>query len=951
MAIRLCVLFLLLISIGRVAADAGRLDPGFVLQSAPNGAVHTVLELPDGSIIIGGEFTQVGTVQQAYLAKIDASGILDTNFTPALDAAVFTIEADINVVMDGFYIGGSFTTANQTPSKGVVKLQIDGTLHDTPFTVGNGFDGPVYTLKTTTRGTVLVGGNFDFFQGSPARNLVALAGHNASLVANCEASDTVYTISDGLQSGTYICAGNFLNINGSTARRIASIDGSGNSFGSPNPWPIANGAIRKVKILHRSGPGFQVSPIIVFSGDFTSVQGVSSTGLASYLIKNGSFTTISFGSSGASSATSLLVDAENRLLVANDTGSIWGFDDIEYVSGKLTWKSDTNLLPHLHANAAVRCIHQSTDGRYYIGGEFTTVDAIAAPYFARLHGPQGTAVPEAPTIKDFQPTDNRAYIELLEANYLLSYELQISSDEGTTWRSWLVSEQPPHFLQGFRPATDYWIRVRVENVNGWGAWGNHLPFSTSPLRDAGTLAYVPNPMPFSAYGLSAVFVDSNGHLGVVGTGAFHDTFTGDLIVVNDRLQLQYKFNSTNNPRVNTAAPIVSGGYYVEHTSGMIERSNANGIIDTDFSAGYQFGSNVVVLATQSDGKLLVGGTYTKNGGAPNDGLVRLNANGEVDATYAPELKKWANAGTIEKLVIFPDDSVLAIGYFDSVNGTPIEGGAVKLTPSGAVDTSFFLDPTHYWDVEDAVIDAQGRVILAGLFNSSIGVQRVNADGSIDSSWQGPAMTYKTNSTRSADLISMQTDGKLVVAGSFTEANGQSARGIARLNTDGSLDTSFDVGLGNLSSSGLYGSLTDIVCLPNGTIAVVGWFSFFDGNPNDGFALIRGNTPLSQFQQWLLMHGLPLDSDPSADDDGDGVALAFEFAYHMNPHKRDVFTFIHQQGSSAKIAAPAERVPNMQWAFSTDLTNWQYFPIRGDWCMYPPSGSSNTNGFYRVKINP
>ena len=138
---------------------------------------------------------------------------------------------------------------------------------------------------------------------------------------------------------------------------------------------------------------------------------------------------------------------------------------------------------------------------------------------------------------------------------------------------------------------------------------------------------------------------------------------------------------------------------------------------------------------------MIGGTFQQFNGANHPYIARLNTNGLEDATFAP--------------ADYPDDSVWALA-----------------------------------------IQTNNQVIIAGDF-TMIGqvprahIARYNADGSLDLSFD-PG----TNAPDGSILcLALQPDGKVVIGGQFAHLGGQSLRSLARLNADGSADTSFNANLG------------------------------------------------------------------------------------------------------------------------------------------------------------
>lgn len=126
---------------------------------------------------------------------------------------------------------------------------------------------------------------------------------------------------------------------------------------------------------------------------------------------------------------------------------------------------------------------------------------------------------------------------------------------------------------------------------------------------------------------------------------------------------------------------------------------------------------------------------------------------------------------------------------------------------GDVDPSFITGPGVNGSVQRMAWQADGKVLIAGSFTRVKGLARtnlarLNADGSGDASFQthilpdySPYAPY--HSVRS---IALQTNGQIIIAGSFTNVNGQTRLGLARLNADGSLDHAYHPGTGPLHTA-------------------------------------------------------------------------------------------------------------------------------------------------------
>ncbi len=102
-------------------------------------------------------------------------------------------------------------------------------------------------------------------------------------------------------------------------------------------------------------------------------------------------------------------------------------------------------------------------------------------------------------------------------------------------------------------------------------------------------------------------------------------------------------------------------------------------------------------------------------------------------------------------------------------------------------------------------------------------------------------------------LGVQVDGKLIVGGRFTTFNGTPRAGVARLNADGSLDTSFDPGTGVTASAAPAHGVYDVVVQPDGRMLLAGFFNAYDGTLQPG--LVRVNTDGSLDTSFVTGNGV------------------------------------------------------------------------------------------------
>lgn len=212
----------------------------------------------------------------------------------------------------------------------------------------------------------------------------------------------------------------------------------------------------------------------------------------------------------------------------------------------------------------------------------------------------------------------------------------------------------------------------------------------------------------------------------------------------------------------------------------------------------------------------------------------------LDTTF--NIGTGAQGGFVESMAIQPDGKILICGNFTSFNGQP-KSYVARLNSNGSVDTNFTAD-VSYW-VRYMALQTDGKIVIGGYFTSVGGqsrnlVSRLNSNGSLDTNFvvgtgctgsMGVAIDGNTNAFLFA--ISIQTDQKILIAGNFTNYNGVFQRGVARLNTNGSLDSTF-VG------TGVNNWVRSMRILANGQILLTGWFTEYNNRTYNRMVRINPN---------------------------------------------------------------------------------------------------------------
>ena len=217
---------------------------------------------------------------------------------------------------------------------------------------------------------------------------------------------------------------------------------------------------------------------------------------------------------------------------------------------------------------------------------------------------------------------------------------------------------------------------------------------------------------------------------------------------------------------------------------------ALGDYDTTFGDPNVIGGTVLSVVVQDDGKILIGGGFSSVGGEARYGVARLNADGTLDTTFGdPNVID----GSVLSVAVQGDGKILIGGGFDSVGGEP-RNGVTRLNADGTLDTTFG-DTNPNNTVESVVVQDDGKILICGSFYSvggepRNGVTRLNADGTLDTTFRDPNLEYYS---ASGDVysVAVQGDGKILIGGHFNSVGGEARYKVARLNANGTVDTTFN----------------------------------------------------------------------------------------------------------------------------------------------------------------
>jgi uncharacterized delta-60 repeat protein len=258
-------------------------------------------------------------------------------------------------------------------------------------------------------------------------------------------------------------------------------------------------------------------------------------------------------------------------------------------------------------------------------------------------------------------------------------------------------------------------------------------------------------------------------------------------------------NAVNLIGLQTSNKSIISGYFTSYNNilqNRIARLNTNLTLDASFNSTGPNPSNQPPqsMAIQSDDKIIVVGSFTGfSGGSNGFGIARLNVDGNIDTSFN-------TGGTGISLVnyiaytcaIQQDGKILVGGQFGSYNGVSC-GSLIRLNSNGSIDTTFsFPNYPSSW-VSRVLIQTDGKILVEGLFGYAFTdptnrhLIRLNSNGTLDSSFTsgytgptGPIPSVSYSNVITLQNMALQSDGKIIIVGAFTNYNGTSTKNIIRL---------------------------------------------------------------------------------------------------------------------------------------------------------------------------
>ncbi len=295
--------------------------------------------------------------------------------------------------------------------------------------------------------------------------------------------------------------------------------------------------------------------------------------------------------------------------------------------------------------------------------------------------------------------------------------------------------------------------------------------------------------------------------------------------------------------------IMIGGEFTQvnnvNTPGLA-RLNLNGGLDTSFNAGSGADGTVYtitqMLLPTSPTDLtnvpyyVIGGNFANYDGNPASGVARVTPSGVFDPNFNLGLGVTGSNAAVHAVAITPGNQILVAGDFTSFDNQA-HHHLVRLNVDGSLDTNFTAFDGISSDINGSiramVVQPDGRIIIGGLFTIVNGgnfnyVARLNSDGTIDTNFN-----VGVGCNNNVGALALDSQLRILVGGSFTQASGVTRNGLTRLNPDGTMDPSINFGFG------ANGFVDSIVVQTNDEIDVAGGFTTFGNIAENNFARLFG----------------------------------------------------------------------------------------------------------------
>ena len=779
---------------------------GFVATGTFPNIVYAAIPQTDGKLILGGNFSSIAGVPRGTLARLNLDQSVDMSFAPSTDGVVYCVA----VQPDGkILVGGIFSQVTPGVARSrLARFNADGSL-DAGFNAGlisGSGDTAVFGITVQADSKILINGDFSSVAGT-ARNGVARLNADGSMDPGFTAAGGTISGSPGnvlslalRPDGKILVGGGFSEMNGAPHNGIALLNANG-TVDNAYTTSAANTFAMAIQ------PNGQV----LISGFFSSVNGTPRSGNAR-LNADGS---VEAGYISSRTVPTFSLQTDGRVM----TSAVC-----------LSPNGTTSFFVTVNGPNTPTCASHQADGKILLGGDFTGIGGVTRRGLARVYNSetavQSVALPDSDRVQWFRsgtmPEVTRVTFEL-------------STNGGASWSALGAGVRIAggwEYNGGGLPASGM-VRARGFTKSGYFTGSQGLIEQVKTYTGFPPIVVAPTSTAITSTSATlGGLVSSDGGAAITERGVVlsRSVSNGDPVIGGPNVVKIPTAGTTGIFTVSATGLIPAGDYffraYATNANGTIYTNPVAtftalpaGLVDAAYNPNVGSGQ-VTATAVQSDGKTIVGGTFTTVGGAAHANLARVNADGSVDATFNPTV----NSGTRAVAVQF-DGKIVIGGGFTQVNGSTRDGLA-RLNADGTLDTTFNPGAPG---VTGLALAADGKIVIGGSFTTVAGtgrnrIARLNADGTLDATFD-PG----TGADDEVLSVSVRASGVVVIGGLFTTVNGTSRVRIAQLFPSGGVDLTFDPG------SGANGVVNCVIADENNNVLIGGDFTTVNGQARNRLA--------------------------------------------------------------------------------------------------------------------
>jgi uncharacterized delta-60 repeat protein len=885
---------------------------------------HLVLRFPRIRILctVGGALLLHGILCSHAQG---AAGSVDLSFDPG--SGVSGTVRTVVLQPDGkIIIGGEFTTVRGLARVNLARLHADGS-GDAAFNAGNNASGGLQSIALQSDGKVLLTVGGPYWQAARLNSDGSL-DHSFTLQHGNSPHGSSLTVVAEQPNGKVLFGGYF---------RTEFFDAESNTYHSyerfriyrvhPDGTPDGSFAYDNSAVTYGIGVlalrclVLQPDGKVLIGGFGSMVSGANHRGIARLNADGSADSTFNPGAgANESGVSSIALQSDGRVLIGGFFSAVHGTSRNRIARLHANGSLDTSFDPGSGANHTVFSVALQADGKVLMGGFFSAVNGASRHKVARLNG-DGSLDP------GFNPgsgTDRIVHSVVVPADGKVLIGGSFTTIEGAN-------------------------RERMARLNSDGTADSSFHPGAAVNGMVTSLALQPDGNILIGGRFTSVHGTSRKHIARLNAN-------GSL---NSNFESRAPFDDTLIPEVKSVVVQADGKVLIGTVNELtaigtppppvLVRLHADGTVDNGFIA--EPGPFVHAIALQSDGRMLIG---TGLSWGDVDEVVRLNANGSRDTGFAAQVTGPAGSigNAVTCLAIQPNGKVLAGGWSVYPGEQLVRPLLNRLNADGSRDTGF--EQLEGEEFEPAMISAvalqpDGKVLIGGDFTiikgrSRNSIARLNADGTLDLTFDpGTGADTGTGTIARVDVILVQSDAMILIGGRFSTFNGTVRNHIARLGSDGSLDTGFNPG------TGCDGPVSDVALQGDGNVLIGGDFTTVNGVPRRGVArLYGGSPPSSSFVVWISAFGF---SGADADPDRDGLPNAVEYILGGNPAVTDTSghpTATVSGGSLLFIFSrnDASETPDVTLTVvtGTDLVTWPaVFNIGPDTSASTPGVSISENG--------